>query len=64
MTGILIFVFLVVMYMLPTIIAARRKHINLGAIACMNIFLGLTILGWFGALIWSLTSSTHAVKGE
>lgn len=64
MTGILIFVFLVVMYMLPTIIAGQRKHVNLGAIAALNILLGLTGIGWCAALIWSLTSSTHAVKGE
>ena len=40
-------------YFLPTIIAlaAKRNH-SLG-IFLLNLFLGLTFLGWIGALIWA-----------
>lgn len=53
-------VFLVVMvfglgmYLLPTIVAVLRKHRQLPAIALLNILLGWSGLGWIGALIWSL----------
>ena len=43
-----------VLYVLPTIIAFIRKKRNVGAIFMLNILLGWTCLGWFGALIWSL----------
>jgi hypothetical protein len=52
---ILAIVFLIV-YFLPTIIAAAREHHNDGAIFALNLLLGWTFLGWVAALVWSLTS--------
>jgi len=40
--------------MIPTGIAYYRKHNNKVAILLINLFLGWTILGWFGSLIWSV----------
>ena len=43
-------------YFLPLIIAFIRNHKNIFAIAILNIMLGWTLVGWFGALLWSLNS--------
>jgi RsiW-degrading membrane proteinase PrsW (M82 family) len=44
-----------VLYFLPTIIAAKRRHQNDAAIFIINAFLGWTVLGWVIALTWSFT---------
>lgn len=43
-------------YFLPAIIAYHRNRPNAGAIFALNTFLGWTLIGWVGALVWSLTS--------
>ncbi|WP_205598158.1 superinfection immunity protein [Caulobacter sp. 17J65-9] len=43
-------------YMLPGILALARKHPRKGAIIALNFFLGWSVLGWFGALVWALTT--------
>lgn len=50
----LLFVVCVVLYFLPSAIAARRNHRNLVALFAANLLLGWTFLGWVGCLIWSL----------
>ena len=42
-----------ILYFLPSIIAAYRNHPNVAGILILNVFLGWTLLGWVGALIWS-----------
>jgi len=49
------FAALVAVYFLPGFIAFRRKHRNRVAILVINIFLGLTGIGWVVALIWAFT---------
>lgn len=49
-------------YFLPTIIAGRRKHHNLGAIIAVNLLLGWLIIGWIVALVWSLTDPSPTVR--
>jgi hypothetical protein len=52
---------LFIMYWLPTIIAiARQAHSALG-IFLLNLFLGVTVVGWFIALIWALAADNRAV---
>lgn len=41
-------------YMIPTCVAASRKHRNTMAIAVLNLFFGWTLLGFVGCLVWSL----------
>lgn len=41
-------------YMIPTCVAASRRHRNTIAIAVLNIFFGWTLLGFVGCLVWSL----------
>jgi len=43
----------IVTYFLPTIVATIRNHPNALPICLLNFFLGWTLLGWLGALIWS-----------
>lgn len=41
-------------YMIPTCVAASRKHRNTMAIAVLNLFFGWTLFGFVGCLVWSL----------
>ncbi|WP_337054083.1 superinfection immunity protein [Pseudoxanthomonas sp. USHLN014] len=44
------------LYLLPTIEAALRKHRSLAGVALLDILLGWTVLGWIGAMIWALVN--------
>jgi len=44
----------IVLYFLPTIVAQVRKKHNVNGIILLNLLLGWTIIGWIGALIWSV----------
>ena len=41
-------------YMIPTCVAASRRHRNTMAIAVLNLFFGWTLLGFVGCMVWSL----------
>lgn len=43
----------ILVYFLPSVIAHQRKHKKFTAILILNIFLGWTIIGWVGTLIWA-----------
>lgn len=49
-------------FFLPTIVALLRKHNNFLSIMVLNIFLGWTIFGWLGALVWSLINKPVKIK--
>lgn len=40
-------------YFLPTVVAVLRRYHNALPVFLVNLFLGWTLLGWLGALIWS-----------
>jgi hypothetical protein len=50
--GLIIFLLL---YFVPSVVAFVRHHHNQWAIFALNLLLGWTLLGWVGALVWSLT---------
>ena len=52
---ILVLMLLVTLYFLPTIIAFGSYRA--GAIFALNLFLGWTLLGWVGALVWALVEN-------
>jgi len=54
--GFIAVMLLIGIYLLPTLIAYKREHHNRHAIAALNILLGWVLLGWVGALVWSLTA--------
>ena len=43
-------------YMLPSIVAKRRRHRQVKAILVVNIFLGWSFLGWVLSLAWAFTA--------
>lgn len=47
-------------YVLPSIIAFLRGHVNKLAILATNLVFGWTGVGWLIAVIWSLTSGKDA----
>ena len=49
------------LYFFPSIVAYRREHRQREAILLLNLLLGWTLLGWIGALIWSVTASEPRV---
>jgi hypothetical protein len=51
------FVVLLCLYFVPTIIAWVRGHHNKVAITALNIFLGWSVIGWVGAMVWSLLAA-------
>jgi hypothetical protein len=42
------------LYLLPSIIAYKRRHRQFIAILALNVLLGWTLLGWVGAFVWAL----------
>ena len=49
---------LIIIYFLPSIIAAYRRCKRTTGIFILNFFLGISILGWIGALIWAVSDNT------
>lgn len=49
-------IFMVGGYLVPLLIALKRRHPQTAAIGAVNIFLGWSFLGWVIALTWSLTN--------
>lgn len=47
---------MVAVYFLPGLIAYKRDHQNAASIMLLNLFLGWTLLGWVGALVWSASA--------
>ena len=43
-----------VLYKVPTIIAACRRHPDTPGLMSFNLFLGWTIAGWLVSLVWAL----------
>jgi hypothetical protein len=41
---------LVILYFLPSMVAAMRRHHMLGPVTIVNLFLGWTLVGWVVAL--------------
>ncbi len=48
--------FLVAMYLIPTIVGAIRKVPNIGSVIVINLFLGWTLIGWVVALAMAARS--------
>jgi hypothetical protein len=51
---------LVILYFLPTIIAARHGH-QVTGIFLVNFFLGWTGIGWLAMLFWALLATPRYV---
>jgi uncharacterized membrane protein len=53
-TTIIMLIFVVVIYMLPTLLAFGREHPRRNDIAVINILLGWTLIGWLAVFLWAL----------
>jgi hypothetical protein len=47
-------------YFYPSAWAADRRHRNLLPIFLLNLFLGWTVLGWLGSLIWAVLNTGYS----
>ena len=56
----LIFAIGIAIYFLPTILALYRNCHATSFIAIVNVLLGWTIVGWFGALGWAAVGKVEA----
>ena len=52
----LVFLFILAIYLIPTIIAFSRGHASKWGIGVLNIILGWSLVFWVVALIWSLSN--------
>ena len=50
----MVIIFLVLLYFIPSVVAKIRGKVNFTAILLINLFLGWTLVGWIGALIWAV----------
>ena len=41
-------------YFVPSIVAAARKHNQLGLVILVNVLTGWSGIGWIGTLIWAI----------
>lgn len=51
-----------VLYFIPSIVASQKAHHNATAILALNFLLGWSFLGWVGAFVWALTSTSRDVN--
>lgn len=52
----------VVLYFIPTFLAFSKGRINKGAIFCVNLFLGWSLIGWVVALVWAVKEPDNVSK--
>lgn len=55
--GLILIVAAIALYLLPTIVAHRRKAMNRGSVTVINILLGWTLLGWVISLAMAMGRS-------
>jgi uncharacterized membrane protein YhaH (DUF805 family) len=53
--------FVMLIYFLPTIIAVFRKSPKTGLVVILNLFFGLTVVGWILALIFAFKEPDRVV---
>lgn len=51
-------------YLMPTIVAARRKHAASGLVFLVNLLIGWTLIGWVVALIWAASGQAGTPAGS
>jgi hypothetical protein len=48
-----------ILYFLPTIVAAMRNHPSAGGIFAINLLLGWTFIAWIICLVWAASDSNR-----
>lgn len=57
-------IILLLLYFVPTVIAAISGKKNTMAIFVLNLLLGWTFVGWVVALVWSFTHENRSSSGR
>ena len=57
MTGFILLIIGAVIYFIPSMVGWNHRNSN--SILALNLFLGWTILGWVGALVWALSKDKN-----
>ena len=52
------------LYFVPLIVAMRNERENTTAIGLLNLFLGWTLIGWVGALVWASTTAPKPKEAQ
>ena len=52
----------IAVFFIPTWVAVIRRHRAMFAIFLLNFILGVTVIGWIGALIWAFTNPNPQPK--
>ena len=58
--ALLMLIVVFVLYFIPVCVALSNNHRQTVAIVILNLFLGWTLLGWVGALVWACTKPALA----
>ena len=61
---VLLAIFALALYLLPSMIASKRRHRNKNAIYALNILGGWTALGWIISIVWAFTNNTTPDPNE
>ncbi|MDR1042192.1 MAG: superinfection immunity protein [Deltaproteobacteria bacterium] len=48
-----------IVYIIPSVVAFKRRHRNRVPILLVNILGGWSLIAWIVALVWSLTDNTE-----
>lgn len=56
---VLLYLGLAVIYFVPAALAVFFSSKRAAAIFILNLFLGWTVLGWIGALVWAFADNTN-----
>jgi len=55
--SIIVGLLMLLVYLIPSIVAHKRNHKNKLPIILVNVFLGWSMFGWVGALVWALMNA-------
>lgn len=59
--GIVLLILMLTFYLVPTIVAYRRKHHYRHVIAALNVIGGITGIGWAVAFVWAVWPSDKSL---
>lgn len=57
---VILFLFVAILYLIPTIVVLSNGHPYATGVVLLNIFLGWTLVGWVAALVWAVSVSPSA----
>ncbi len=60
--ALILFVIGLVLYFLPSFIAANRNTVNRGSVLVINLFLGWTFIGWVISLAMACSNNLEPKK--